>query len=35
MNNKSEKDDYNPGNDTTMKFLVEQVEKNLLLNKEI
>lgn len=27
MNNKSEKDEYNPGNDTTMKFLVEQERK--------
>ena len=27
MNNGSEKDEYNPGNDTTMKFLVEQERK--------
>ena len=27
MNNRSEKDEYNPGNDTTMKFLVEQERK--------
>lgn len=27
MNNRSEKDEYNPGNDTTMKFLIEQERK--------
>ena len=27
MNNRSEKETYNPGNDTTMKFLIEQERK--------
>ena len=27
MNNRSEKDEYNPGNETTMKFLIEQERK--------